>query len=415
MRLRLNDKTIYALAALNALVLIFTKKVILAEDSESYLDAWQNSLSMGFIDFARTPSYPIILGCLQAIAGQHFTILCVVVQHLVFLLSVWFFRKITSLILSSVTMGRWLTLFYALFPFITFWANRILTESFAISGSVFLFYHLIRFSYSPTWKHVLGSTIWFIFLIFLRPAFLYLLPIGLLAWLMFWNRKPWMAACGMLGILMVSLLEYEYCKKYEEQFGIFAPSHVSVVNFTYLAFKDGLMKPEYSDDSAFRSFIENYDGSEPISYCPVPTIQQYGLATVHRALRASQQDQTSRWIRNALYRFIEAAEIHFSNSRSPIGIAANCFKLLFNFVTLYLFLILFLVILLHKTIRFRKLYPIATLLLLATLGNLCTAIIGAQGEWLRLISPSLPLLLLMIGFLMDEIRQTLRRQGKLSF
>ena len=412
MKLRLNDKAIYALAALNALVLIFTNRVILAEDSESYLNAWQDSLALGLVDFTRTPSYPLILGFLKAIAGQHLFMLCVVVQHLVFLLSVWYFRKIAAQILPSATIGRWLTLIYGLFPFITFWANKILTESFAISGSVFLFYHLIRFFYSPAWKHVLGSTIWLTFLIFLRPAFLYLLAVGLLAWLMFWNRMPRMVVCGILGVLMILGLEYGYCKKYEERFGIFAPTNVSTVNFTYLAFKDGLMKPEYSDDPAFRSFIENYDGSEPISYCPFPTIEQYGLATVHHAIRASQHDQTVRWIRNALYRFIEAAEIHFSDARSPIGMASNCIKLLFNFGTLYLFLILYIVFLVQKTIQFRKFLPIATLLLLTSLGNLFTAIIGAQGEWLRLIAPSLPLLLLMVGLLIEETRQTAKQKGK---
>lgn len=381
MKFKFNDKTLFILAAFNAFVLIISKGVVFAEDSESYLNAWQDSLSQGYIDSTRTPTYPLILGALKAIAGPQLSQLCIILQYIVFLISVWVFHKITLQILPSVTIGRLLTLIYALLPFTCNWASSILTESFAISVSVFLFYHLLKFFYAPSLGHILWGTLWLTFLIFLRPACLYLLPVCFIASAMYWRLSPKLSLCGLLGVLTVSLLEYGYCSKYEERFGIFAPSNVSTVNFTYLAFRDGLMKPEYTNSLAFQTFIEQYDNSEPISYCPFPTIEEYGLTTVAHAIQNSQRDQTTKWIYNAIGRFGEAT--HFFHH---------------SFVILYIFLIFFTFTLLRRALIHRQFYPIPTLLLIATLGNLFTAIIGAQGEWLRLITPSFSLLILMTGF-----------------
>ena len=388
MKLKFNDNTILILATFNALVLIISKGVVFAEDSESYINAWQDSLSQGYIDFTRTPTYPLILGALKAIAGPRLSQLCIILQYMVFLISVWVFRKITLQILPSVSIGRWLTLIYALLPLTCNWASSILTESFAISVSVFLFYHLLKFFYAPSLGHVLWGALWLTFLIFLRPAFLYLLPVCLIVSAMYWRLSPKLSLSSLIGVLTVSLLEYSYCSIYEERFGIFAPSNVSTVNFTYLAFRDGLMKPEYTNNVAFQTFIEQYDNSEPISYCPFPTIEEYGLKTVAHAVHNSQQDQTIKWIRNALGRFGEATQF-FHHS----------------FVILYIFLIFFTFNLLWHALICRQFYPIPTLLLIATLGNLFTAIIGAQGEWLRLITPSFPLLILMIGFFLPPFEQ----------
>ena len=65
MKLKFNDNTILILATFNALVLIISKGVVFAEDSESYINAWQDSLSQGYIDFTRTPTYPLILGYIR--------------------------------------------------------------------------------------------------------------------------------------------------------------------------------------------------------------------------------------------------------------------------------------------------------------------------------------------------------------
>ena len=404
MRLRLNDTILYLLALANALRLIVTQGLVFAEDSQSYLNAWHDSLALGLVDFTRTPTYPIILASLEAVGGSRFELLLIVVQHFVFLLSVWVFRKLTRLLLSSSAAGWWLTLIYALLPYTTMWANRMLTETFAIAGTVFLFHQLVLFHQRPTLKRVFASTLWLLFLVFLRPAFLYLLPVCLLGWLMFWRRSARLARFGLLGVALVTLLEVGYCARYEARFGLFAPTNVSTVNFTYLAFHDGLMRPEYSDDPAFRSFIEHYDGSEPISYCPFPTIEQYGLTVVADAIRASQHDQPLQWAMKALHRFVEAADPHFAPLTSPRNLLVNAAKLVFNFATLYLFLLLFSILLIRRFFVRTSSLPkgegrgeAPSLLLLAVVGNLFTAIVGAQGEWLRLITPSLPLLLLMAG------------------
>lgn len=400
MKLRLTDKSVYVIAVLNSLLLILIWNAHICIDTSSYISAWDNSWSKGIIDELRTPIYPLFLGLLKAISVNHFYTIAIIIQHCIFLTSVFYFKRILEWNIKSETVVRWITLLYAVLPATSTWASCILTECFAISGVVFLFYNLLKFERHPSVSSVIWSTIWLAFLVFLRPAFLYLIPACLIAWALFFKKNIILSLCGIAGVVIVSVSECVYCEKFEDRYGIFAPSSVGVINQSWMAFRDGLVKSEYTDNLELKEYIESADFSDPDTY--VPTIDKYGLTTMASVVDASKRDQPVEWIRKVLGRFYQASQFPFLAAYAGYTTITDMIGI--NINSLYLFLIVFSVILVVTGIRKRKIYQIPTLLLLTILGNLVTAVIGAQNEWGRLLLPSLPLFIVLVGRAINYIK-----------
>ncbi len=394
MKVGINKWVVYFISVLNSILLIFLIGVKGTIDSVTYIDAWDNSISCGLIDECRTPIYPIFLGLVKAIAGESSYTLAIIFQHVVFLVSVIYFNKIADWIIQSHKMVLWLTLLYAILPATSSWANFILTESFAISGVVFLFYNLLKYHRKPSWSCVFGVTFWLLLLIFLRPAFLYLLPAIFIAWILFFKDNSFKSFLGFLGILFVALSVCGYSYSYKEKYGIFAITSVSVVNQAFIAFNDGLMKPEYTDNDEFKSFINENKDRDPSGF--VFTFHKdFSLDIISRAIRESQKDQPLIWIKNAIGRSYHASQMPWLVCYLESAIIADMVGL--KIICIYLFLLLFGFFLIKESLVKRKIYKISTLLLIAIFGNIVTVIIGAQGEWGRLLIPSFPLILLLVG------------------
>lgn len=400
MKVRLTDKAIYIIAILNSIILILTWGVHIAIDTPTYVYAWDNSFSNGIIDILRTPIYPLILGLTKAIFGENFYWATIVLQHCVLIISVIYFKRMLEWKIKSPTAVRWITLAYAIMPATSSWANCILTELFAFTGVVFLFYNLLKFYKKTSWSCVIWSTFWLAFLIFLRPAFLYLIPSCIIAWIFFYKYKKQMSLCGILGVICITLLEGFYCKKFEEQYGVFAPSSVSTINLSYLAFHDGLMKPEYTNDVGLKQYIESYDSTNPDNFGP--SVSEYGLVTIATAIKSSQKDQPFEWIKKGLGRFYRASQMSYLAAYAGYVTITDMIGI--NLNSLYLFILVFSFFLIKKSVKNRKIYKVSSLLLLTGIGNLVTAVIGAQSEWGRLLIPSLPLFLILFGQIFNYIK-----------
>lgn len=168
---------VYSIAIIGILVnlCLFGWKIL--ADSGGYLDAWEVFLE-GRIDWGRTPVYPFFLGVLQACVGKSLLYWVVVsVQSIIFLFSVPCFYRLAKIFTGKNNITFWFTVFYSLVPGISSWNNAILTESLAISGTIFLFYFAINGWMKVQASSLLGFTISLCLLCMLRPSFLYLLPI----------------------------------------------------------------------------------------------------------------------------------------------------------------------------------------------------------------------------------------------
>lgn len=417
---------IYGLAIINSLALIFIMGWNTSPDSPSYIQAWDTLLS-GKIDEWRTPTYPIFLGIIQSITGKqylHFTAMCI--QHLLFLLSIRYFHQIVKQICQGDKVSFWITILYALHPGIASWNNLILTESLAVIFSVFLVYSALKVWKEASLKACFYFTLWLLLLIFLRPAFVYMLPVSLVAWIMAGFKRKEIRSVSFIcivGVITVSCCQLLYMKAFETKYGVFTPSGISTVNQYYIARQNGILNPNLIQDSLLRNYIENsitqngvcYDNQhEGLWYETNHVINTYGLKNVQDAVSISNKSNLIGWLKKTGGRSYRATScsLFIAYCGGPIATLIDMVGCCLNF--LYLFLIIYTGILIGWIFKKHSLPWISCLFYMLGCSNLIVAIVGAQAEWSRLVLPSLPVYLLMFGQLCNLIRISKAPNGQLE-
>jgi hypothetical protein len=358
----------------------------------------------------RTPIYPIFIGILKYIFGvEHYLIMGIIVQHIVFLLSIHYFYALSRLIISNENITLFITALYALYPCIATWNCFIITEPFAIYGFIFLMYCGVIAYKRHSIIHNIWFSFWSLFLIFLRPAQIYILPVFLVAWivLFFKDRKTKeVALSGILGMCLSigCILLYSY--GFKKQYGLFTPSGIGVINKYYIARMDGMIKPEGTQNHAFQDFIRETIVNHGIKYAngsdldlydeSEKAIEKFGLKAVSDLVSTTDNMISVSYIRRFIQRAHRAAndkflstQIHFwKNTTDIIGIKLNFIYFLLIIYPIALFI----------WINNKKTFPWVSLVIY-TLGvcHLFIILYACQNVWERLILPAAPLYLIMIA------------------
>lgn len=397
-RLFHTDWWLYTIVAVGSILLIFGN-LNPSADTETYVDAWLNSWSKGEMDSFRTPLYPYYIGFMMTLSREHFMIISAIGQHVIFIVSLYYLKRMLGWFTNRHILINIAILAFAIF--VIRWHNYIITESFAISGIIFLFYSLFSFYRSGGRSCIFLSVVWLLFLVFLRPAFLYLFPVCFLAYGLFYVRKIKNALLGLLGVLIVGLLDIGYCKCFEEKFGFFLPSIVSIENGFQIAVVEGVMSPDYANDEDVKEYLRTisvFEGKHVFDLwhymCSNPIPDALDVKEKGRLLEVSRHQQRGKWLLSYWHHYYAFVTTHFpkNNSLSSIIylIAAGVALMLNELMIIYFIFCCYMVFI-------KKKVPVVGIILwTAIMGNLATIIIGAQEEWYRLFLPSAPLLTLII-------------------
>ena len=399
MKVRLTDKWIYIIAVINSLLLISIWGVFIEFDTASYIYAWDNSFSHGVIDVFRTPVYPVFIGLMKLLFGKHFLYAIIIVQHIVFVISVYYFHKLLCYLIKSSTTIQIITLIYIIIPATSSWANCILTESFAMSSTIFLFYNIISFHKKASISNVIWISFWVLFQIMLRPACLFFIPAVAIVWIIYLKEHFKYAIYGILGIIIVGFIEIGYCAKFKDNYGFFAPSFVSTYNNCWIAFPNGLMDSSYTDNPQYKEFINTYNGKKV--WAP-NVVDKYGLLTVQKSISESQQDKPIQWSIQACRRLMQASITPLFASNTGSIILRDLLGL--NINILYILLTGYAITLIYRRHKTKSFSKISLLIWITVMGNLSMVIIGAQNSWGRLLAPSLPLIFIMFGQALNYIK-----------
>lgn len=380
---------------------------IIDDNTGSYIDAW-SALSQGHLHVCRTPVYPIYLGMMiQLFGDQNFKIAAVIGQFIVFFLSVKPFYCICNRLINSRKVA-WLTaLFYAAYSGTVNQSFYVLTEPFAMTGMVFFLYCLLRLYDSFSYKYGIFTALLLVYLLMLRPIFIYLLPILFVFWgvlILRKQRRPQVKA-GLLATSASTVVLLIYMTIYMNAYGIFSMSNINTINRFETARQYGLLNPDVIENLSLRSYIkksyelhgQRYEGALPawhskgvgeeIKY----VFAHYDLKTIKDALDASDRSHPLRTITAFGGRAITAIYIPMFEEQiiwENINIGMNIIYFLFLLYT----------IIVTKWIYLRKSFPCLSLVLYSiAFANLFVAIASAQSEWPRLIVPSLPIFVLLFG------------------
>lgn len=393
----------FVAVAVTLYILVFDS-VGTSGDTPSYINAWK-SISSGHIDLIRTPVYPCLIGLCKAIAGGNGMLLMVfVIQNIVACIASWYFYKLALRVLHSDTVAFISALILICLPLFTLFRSYILTESLSISGLVFLVYCAIRLYDGGSKANIIGVAFWLFFLIFMRPSFLYLLPVLLVAFVLMAIKKRGLRLNAVLGIVVVALVSAStlaYMSAFKRSYGVFTCTRVGIINDLCMMNFDGSLDPDKSpspqlaknityiydtygrgpsyDKMTSKALEQDFDSLVLYSW-DLPTLS----ATVHGSKTLKNQ------LQGVLIRchYLMGAEVR---DGKPALVVFFNYAIICGFLTVLVYA-LFIVVYIF---RYRELPWISFLLLMLGVSNIIVTVVGAQAEWPRLVYPSKFIYLLM--------------------
>lgn len=390
-------------------------------DITSYLHSWE-ILQSGQPDIFRTPVYPIFIGIIGLVVPHSmFAAAVAACQFALFIVSIRPFAAIARRFFPKGRTAVTLTYIYALFPAITSWCACILTESLAVTMSVFMVHHLLRAADTGSVKHSAAASLWMLVSVFLRPAMMYMLPVTAVVWIMvlFQKRRRVIAAAaaGFAGVAVTAAAMLAYCSCIERHYGIFTVSSVGMLNdyctgryFKCMDFGD-------IADTGVREFFEEAVDPDEIPHDanfkddPVydTALQRFGYVRMKQAIGDMKRAQGVHWYLNAVKRMFSSHATVFTSYTPGISYVVNG-VLGFSFNTLYLLLAAYCAAILLAVRRCRRLPWAECLLLMLCASNIIVIYVGAQAEWGRLFVPSVPWVLIIAAQLLASYNDYIFRR-----
>ncbi|MDP1972208.1 MAG: hypothetical protein Q8J87_04480, partial [Sediminibacterium sp.] len=194
---------------------------------------YSGDLLKGVVDPTRTPVYPYFIKVLQFIYPNSILII-INVQIFISLFSVYVFYKILDILFANKYFIALATTLYGIFLPIVYFDKIILTESLSISFVTMFLYALLKFIKRPSYSLSVLISFGVLFLIFLRPSFLYLLPIFLLFWtirVLFISQYKGISYLGLISTYCVIIVLYGYAHLNESKNQYFGITTISNANF----------------------------------------------------------------------------------------------------------------------------------------------------------------------------------------
>lgn len=377
-------------------------------DATSYFNAAE-LIMHGEIDSFRTPVYPLILGIFKLLLGSQYLVCTatVVLQWIVFFVSIVCLGRIFKILNVSGSAGFLLVLIYASCPGITEYNYYILTESLSLSGIVFFIWYGLKCLKSLTIKNQIVTWAIVFVLIFLRPAFLFIIPLLVLCLsICIYNNFNQYPRIKIIQSALVALVPLVVIIGYVSYIhNRYECKSISVVttynNYALIRSFNGLPENGHCDADIIAA-VDSIYRSEPEVlgtnwYFEITGLQEsYGIRAVTNFVNQAIADNKIQVLKKMMGHFVRAVnhEILCYPTYSNVW---NVFSL--GFVIWYYIAIIWAYVLL-RCIFVKKSYVNENVLLYGIyMGVLVTAIVGAPGEYGRLTLPCVVPALLFTGWL----------------
>lgn len=379
-------------------------------DSVTYFAAADDLLA-GKVSIGRTPVYPLILASLRALFGAGVNLAVILLQFVAFVISAHFLSRLCALYKLKERVGFWVVAVYLLWPGTLGYCPQVLTEAFSVCGVVYMLWFLAKSAARGVRMSDVGrAAFWLVFLIFLRPVFVYLV----LAFVIFYaflffrehTKAARLSALGGIGLALVALgLVAAYKSEVTRTYGISSFSSISTINNYYLIRTSGLLSPEVAGDSTLRALLSTFEQGDihnsfekildedniirAADISPV-AFEEYVNGVIAANPKAVAQGAFYRWSHDA-----SGAAIMPSAPQFPIYVLERF--LAPSISAFWLFFIIFTIMALRQWYRSRILPAQSLIYLLVSGGLIGASILGAMNDWPRLCMPVFPVVLLLVG------------------
>lgn len=389
-------------------------------DSDSYLHFYDSgSIFNGFVSDSRPPIYPYFIKVIKKIGGEaNLEINVIKAQKILFFVSIVLFYCTIKLLLKNKIIICILTLIFGISPSIIVWNSFIITESITGLEILILTYITIRYLKEPS--KILASLMGIVILgmVLTKPAFIYLLPIYILFVILryFFNkeeRKKLYFAFASLSLCCIILIMY--CFQIKKSYGVFGLTSVSHINTMITIIQSGAYKdlPDAQISKELSSIIKEKPTEGNVFGIYFNNIAtKFSLNEIKEYSKEASQSKT--YWNYILNRFIKVGTENIGTSYAN-GEESND-KYIYNYAYLgalsipitfgmvYIILLVSIVYLIWYLIKYKKINWICAFFTSTIFANLFTLIVGAPFEEQRLFFPSMCLVILYIGVILDKIK-----------
>ena len=398
----------YTLSIVYCIFLLYKYRLQYFADTLSYLSAW-DMLIDGHIDEWRTPVYPLLLGIFKFIFGNSKYLQYIVLfQYIIYFISIKYFHRLTNAITQNSVISFSFTSIYALFPCIPALNSYIQTESIAVSCTIFYLYSLLLLYQKDCITHWIITFFWILFLVFLRPVFIYLLPIIFAGGFLFVikkNRSLKYIVSRLLGYAIVCILFIVYVICFKNNYGIYSLSGISTINKYWIARTAGAVDPmiqyDINNPEPICKRIVYGEIRKPVDvfYEAEVAISIYGLKQFSDYVNYNIMKNRSLYFKRIIRNFIDAANYRLFEQTCTCPSILKSLRICILSVYILLFVYLFV---LTKFMIIRKTISIfSCLLYMIGFSHLFVIIVGSPGDYSRLILPAIPVYLIMISQLIN--------------
>jgi hypothetical protein len=364
----------------------------LFHDTPSYIVA-ANDLAHGSFNDFRTPVYPALIAVAQFISAKHFAHIIIVVQLIVFYISMIYLYRLCRRLKLSPYISLAVLMIHGCLPMNAFWNTLVQTESLAISISVIFCYRLVDwYRNAVSWRKTTLLCLDLTLLLFLRPSFLYLIIVVAITAILLLSIHRRRHALHALACLAVSgSLMIGYCADIQAKVGVFTPSTVAIHNDEVNALDIGLLKSENISNPTLKQRVKDFEAiGHRINVWDAPDF--YGLpdTLVYNGLQSLKNIDRAGW-----YRKVLTTNFNASLLAPAIGFKYRAIK----FPVVYILLIAAAIAGLLYWYRQHRPPLIDIAFWLMCVGNIAVDLLGSFAEWRRLFAPSAIIFVVLLAHL----------------
>lgn len=389
-------------------------------DSQGYIDSYdKGSFLHGYINDSRPPVYTYFIKIIKKIGGEeNFEYNVVLIQKILFIASVILFYYILKLLIKNKIITFCLTLIFGISPSIFVWNTFIITEAVVGVEMVFLVFISVKYLKKPS--KITAGLMGFVILIMIltKPALIYLLPIYILFIILRFilkkeERKKLYFAIGSMSICCLFLIIY--CLQMKNLYGVFGITTVSYKNSAISAISSGAYVD--SENKQISEEIKQLIGDNPTSAKVYEVFDV--IVSKHTDNEIKEFADSALWNSSRYKAFLLNRVINIGTENIGTSYAngeKSDKEYIYNYAYLgdlilpitfgmiYVIILLSIIYLIWYLIKYKKINWLCAFFTSTIFANIFTLIVGAPFEEQRLFFPSMCLVILYIGVILDKIK-----------
>lgn len=374
----------------------------------------------------RTPLYPLFIQFFILVCGgdiwKNFT--CIAQIIISFLATIYFYKTL-RIVVKWEKLIAIITFLYGVSVAVMGWDTIILTESLALSTTVWFCYLMFKYLKTNQLKYGISSTILIFLMTFLRPSFIGFVAIVFAFFLVKIalekeNRKKDRICLLVSSITIILILGY--ATAFYQQYDIFSITKASVRQDLDVCMHQGFYKNS-KDEQFIKDVEESNKRAEQQGILPwnatMEILEQYGNKRVQELVKISKKESRKEYIKYVANLITTEAEECFSSyhslciSKVP-NMKYNLIRTFtfLKFLTVYLIMIIEAIISIYKWIKYKKPDWIHLGLFGFIMAMLFTSFIGTNAEFMRTAICVVPFSYLALGIIISEGIEKYKEKSK---